>query len=130
MDAEQVTEHSTGSLRVRRLGPRSSHFILVGHLEDTLTNAMLAEGERLSAAGQAIAFHDWSGLRTYSSEARRINTEWIRAHRHNFTLVSILVSSSIVAMGVNVANLALGGFIRATTDADDFAKALREHHDP
>ncbi len=130
MDAEQVTEHSTGSLRIRRLGPHSSHFILVGHLEETLTKAIIAEGERLSATGQAIAFHDWSGLRTYSSEARRINTEWARAHRHNFKLLSILVSSSIVAMGVNVANLALGGFIRATTDADAFAKALREHYDP
>lgn len=130
MDDEQVTTHSTGSLRIHRLGPRSSHFILVGHLEDTLTTAIIAEGERLSATGHGIAFHDWSGLKTYSSEARRRNTDWALAHRHNFALLSILVSSNIVAMGVNVANLALGGFIRASTDAEAFAKALRDHHDP
>ncbi len=130
MPDELVTEHSTGRLSVRHLGPHSSHFILSGHLEMSLTMAIIAEGERLSATGRAIAFHDWSGLKTYSSEARRLSTDWARAHRHNFALLSILVSSSIVAMGVNVANLALGGFIRATSDPEAFAKALREHRDP
>jgi hypothetical protein len=43
--------------------------------------------------------------------------------------MAIFVSSSIVAMGVNVANLALGGFIHATTDAAAFAKLLRENRD-
>lgn len=130
VEYEQLTEHSTGALRIRRLGPRSSHFILTGHLETTLTAAIVAEGARISAGGRAIAFHDWSGLRTYSSEARRLNTEWALAHRHNFELLWILVSSPIVAMGVNVANLALGGFIRASTDASVFAAGLRSHRDP
>jgi hypothetical protein len=130
MHDEVVTEHSTGSLRVRRLGPRSSHFILAGHLDAALTRAIIVEGTRLTASGHAIAFHDWSALRTYSTEARQLSTEWTLAQRHNFELMAIYVSSSIVAMGVNVANLALGGFIRATTDAAAFATMLREHHDP
>ena len=130
MHDEMVTEHSTGSLRVRRLGPRSSHFIVVGHGDAVLARAMIVEGTRLAASGRAIAFHDWSALRTYSTEARQLSTEWILAQRHNLEFITIFVSSSIVSMGVNVANMALGGFIRATTDADAFATMLRDHRDP
>ena len=130
MHDEVVTEHSTGSLRVRRLGPRSSHFIVVGHLDAVLARAIIVEGTRLAASGRAIAFHDWSALRTYSTEARQLSTEWTLAQRHNFELIAIFVSSSFVSMGVNVANLALGGFIRATTDAAAFATMLRDHRDP
>ena len=43
MHDEVVTEHSTGSLRVRRLGPRSSHFIVVGHLDAVLARAIIVE---------------------------------------------------------------------------------------
>lgn len=127
MAPEETTTFTQGSLTLTRFSPNSSLFVLRGVLDADLAAAIIAEGTRISANGEAVAFHDWSGVRSYSSEARRLSTDWMLANRHNFKAVHILVASSFVAMGVQVANLVLGGFIRATSHPTIFAHELDKH---
>lgn len=127
MSSTRVFEHGRGKVTIHSLGPQTSHFVVEGVLDDVLADAITTEGSRISAGGGGVALHDWSRLQSYSSSARSKLTDWMRQHRHGFATVHILVSSSIVAMGVNVANLALGGFLHAGTDAAAFAAAVEEH---
>ena len=127
MSEARVVEHGRGRVTIMSLGPRTSHFVVEGTLDDFLADAMTAEGSRISRDGGGVALHDWSGVQSYSSSARTRLTDWMLEHRRGFALVHILVSSNIVAMGVNVANLALGGFLHATTDVVDFAALVERN---
>jgi hypothetical protein len=110
-----------GTLEVLRVHAHCSVFVARGHLTRALADAMVAEGLRVAASGRAVALHDWSQLKSYDSEARQRCTAFMVAHRRDFAEVTILVTSAIVAMGVNVANIGLGGFMHATTDHAGFA---------
>jgi hypothetical protein len=127
MDAVRVIEHGRGRVTITSLDPRTSHFIVEGVLDDVLADAITTEGSRISRNGDGIALHDWSKLQSYTSSARAKLTDWMMQHRHGFASVHILVSSNLVAMGVSVANLALGGFLHASTDAAAFAAVVEAH---
>ena len=123
----RVIEHGAGRVTIHGLGDKTSHVIVEGVLDDVLAEAITTEGSRISRDGGAVALHDWSGLQRYSSTARAKLTDWMLANRHGFATVHILVSSNIVAMGVNVANLALGGFLHAGTDASAFTALVEQY---
>lgn len=127
MSDVRIIEHGRGRVTIASLGPRTSHFVVEGALDDVLADAITAEGSRISRDGDGVALHDWSKLQSYTSSARTRLTEWMMQHRHGFAAVHILVSSNLVAMGVNVANLALGGFLHAGTDAAAFAAVVESH---
>jgi len=127
MNEARVIEHGRGRVTITSLGPRTSHFVVEGILDDVLADAITAEGSRISRDGGGVALHDWSRLQSYSSSARARLTDWMLEHRRGFTTVHILVSSHIVAMGVNVANLALGGFLHAGTDVAAFTALVERH---
>jgi hypothetical protein len=120
-----VTHTDTrGSLTVEHLGVSCSSFVARGHLSEALARVIVVEGERIAREGHAVALHDWSALTGYDTAARHLCTAWMRTHRASFDDVTILVSSALVAMGVNVANIALGGFLYATTDRAAFDAAI------
>jgi hypothetical protein len=120
-----VTHRDTrGSLVVEHLGVSCSSFVARGHLSEALARVIVVEGERIAHEGHAVALHDWSGLTGYDTAARHLCTAWMRTHRASFADVTILVSSALVAMGVNVANIPLGGFLYATTDRAAFDAAI------
>jgi hypothetical protein len=127
MGEAHVFEHGRGRVTITPLGPRTSHFVVEGALDDVHAHAITAEGSRISRDGDGIALHDWSKLQSYTSSARAKLTDWMMEHRQGFASVHILVSSNLVAMGVNVANLALGGFLHAGTDAAAFATVVEAH---
>ncbi len=150
MGEAHVFEHGRGRVTITPLGPRTSHFVGGGGRDDVLAaphtaggrpshfaaaapradvlaDAITAEGSRISRDGDGIALHDWSKLQSYTSSARAKLTDWMMEHRQGFASVHILVSSNLVAMGVNVANLALGGFLHAGTDAAAFATVVEAH---
>jgi hypothetical protein len=58
-------------------------------------------------------FYDWEEMRGYSLEARTESTAFLIHRRRRFQSVHVLMQSAIVAMAVNVANLSVGGFIKA-----------------
>lgn len=127
MSAGRIIDHDRGRVTITSLGPCTSHFVVEGTLDDVLADAMTAEGSRISRNGDGIALHDWSKLVRYTSSARVRLTDWMMQHRRGFEAVHILVSSNLVAMGVNVANLALGGFLHAGTDPAAFAALVESH---
>ncbi len=67
-------------------------------------------------------FHDWAGLHGYDADVRPAYVAWSRSRRVHFKAVNILVSNNLVAMGLSVANLALG-YLTGYADRTAFEKA-------
>jgi hypothetical protein len=86
-----------------------------GHMKDDHCEFLETYGaERIRrAGGKVYVFHDWMELTGYDSRTRVRLTAWSAAHRNDYQEVHLAVRSRIVAMGVQVANIALGGFMRA-----------------
>jgi hypothetical protein len=76
--------------------------------------------------GRIALFDDLEELTGYESELRIRLTEWSRKNRSKVVGFHIFTRSRLVAMGVTVANLALGGTIRAHLRRETFEAALRE----
>lgn len=76
------------------------------------------------ACGKIAIFDDLEDLRGYDSDVRSRLTGWSRDHRPKIVAFHILVRSKIVAMGVSLANLAIGGAIVAHTRRAAFEAAL------
>jgi hypothetical protein len=64
--------------------------------------------------------YDWSAMTGYDGGARSDSTQFAIRHRAKFASLAILMTSPIVAMGVTVANMLVGGFMQATTDPARF----------
>ncbi len=84
--------------------------------------------EHFDAAAKAGApvhlFVDFQRLDTYESGLRTRATAHLGGQRQNIGGLHVLVRSRLVAMGVAVANLALGGIIRAHSQRASFSEAL------
>jgi hypothetical protein len=78
----------------------------------------------LEAESPAAVYADWQGMTGYESEARIELTAWMKSVRPHMRSFSVLVRSRVVAMGVSVANLALGGGLRSFTSTTAFRRAL------
>lgn len=127
MEAVRVFEHNRGKMTVVGLTPTVAHIVVEGILDQALADEIINEAARVSSQGAGVVLHDWSNLENYTSTARERLTDWTLEHRRSLAAVHILVRSSIVAMGVNVANLALGGFLKAGTDPVAFAEVVNTH---
>lgn len=125
--AGRRVESGNGRVTIAHLGARTSHFVVDGFLDDALAAVVAEEGSRIVAAGQAVALHDWWTMSGYASSARGLLTDWMLKHRHSFEAAHILVNSGLVAMGVTVANVALGGFLRASRDREAFDALVDQH---
>lgn len=127
MTVQRVIEHDRGKMTIASLAPSVAHIVVEGCLDDVLADAIIFEAARVSRHGDGVILHDWSQLEHYTSTARQKLTDWTLENRRAIASVHILVRSTIVAMGVNVANLALGGFLKAGTDAEAFASIVKIH---
>jgi hypothetical protein len=90
---------------------------LAGFIERDMTRVLEAEGG-------AHVFADWAKMTGYDSAARIQLTRWMKKIRPLMTGFSVLVRSRFVAMGVSVANLALGGNLQSFTSEQAFRRAL------
>lgn len=97
--------------------PRVALFTARGKLTASITRLIMADALDLMMAGHQplSGFHDWSQLEGYDTDARTLATQWVLQHRQRFARMELLVKHPLVAMGVNVANAVLGGFLRAHT---------------
>lgn len=101
-----------------------------GHLDEDVARAMARVCERAIAGGRRLSgFVDALDVGGYTPEHRRVMTAWIQQALPHIDGMHVLTRSKLVAMGISVANLALGGSIRAhatraTFDAE-LAHALR-----
>jgi hypothetical protein len=59
------------------------------------------------AEGRSVAlFHDWEGMTTYDSAARRMLTSWVLSNIRSFQSQDFIVASRIVALGIAAASVA------------------------
>jgi hypothetical protein len=121
-------EDARGSIRVARLAPHVVRFTNTGHLSVELAQFGLAQTALLLAEqrGSYCGFYDWQAMTGYASEARSVSTSFVMKNRKHMRRVAILTGSNLVAMGVNVANVVVSGFIGATTRRDEFEAWVRD----
>jgi hypothetical protein len=83
--------------------------------------------ERLDAEiathGTILVFDDWEEATGYDSAVRLKLTEWTRQHSGQVLETHVLLRSKLIAMGMAVANLALGGNLRTYTNRAAFDAA-------
>lgn len=122
-----------GHTVVHRLGLRVARFSTTGFLSDELARfALAANGamlDELLARGEEPAFrglYDWGAMTGYSPGARTASTEFVVARRRQLASVQILTGSALVAMGVNVANIVVSGFLQATTVRAEFERWVEQ----
>jgi hypothetical protein len=77
------------------------------------------------AVGQVHGFHNWLEMENYESACRVDLTNWALHHRSQ-SILHVGLRSRIVAMGVAVANVALGSVIKIYQTEEALAAALAE----
>ncbi len=111
--AECVTP--AGALRAWVLAPDVYATQGSGHMRDDHFEFIRAYGEERikRCGGKLYVFHDWMEMSGFDSSSRVKLTTWSVAHRSFFQEAHLAVRSRIIVLGVQVANLAVGGFMRA-----------------
>ena len=126
-------EHTTqtGALRAWVLTPNVFVTQGEGHMTDEHCSFIVGYGEERIRQhdGKLYVFHDWLEMTGYDSRTRMRLTAWSVAHRQAYQEVHLAVRSRIIAMGVQVANVAVGGIMRAHTGIAalevELARAMR-----
>ena len=117
-----------GQLVVTSPAPRVISLAFTGHLEVPLARRItLSVDQLLNAGHRPHVFNDWEHMSGYDSPARVLLTEWALRQRTHFASVHLLLGSRLVAMGVSVANLAIGGIINPYMDRAAWERTLLRH---
>jgi hypothetical protein len=87
---------------------------------------VLEHRERVTRLGRTILFHDLFELEGYDPMVREELTKWQRRHGLLIEGTHVLLRSRIVAMGIQVASLALGQAMRTYSHARDFERDIRK----
>jgi hypothetical protein len=82
-------------------------------------------GNPMYELGVVWGFHDWLDMTGYDSASRIDLTSWVLKNRAKSRLC-IGLRSKLVAMGVSVANLALGNMIETFSSSAQLEAALAE----
>ena len=77
-----------------------------------------------SNPGKMHIFHDWEGMKLYTTEARNELTELGLHLMPRLDSLNVLFGSNVVEMGVTMASITLGG-IRMFTQREEFEQAIR-----
>jgi hypothetical protein len=97
-----------------------------GHGQAGFAAPMLAEYAKLSQASSFDLFADVQHMTSYDSPLRTELTSRFLADRDRIAHFPVLFGSKLVAMGVSVANLALGGIITSMSNRHRFIELLDE----
>lgn len=95
-----------------------------GRVDDEVLGPLRRACDHAVSRGPAWFFNDWELLEHYTTRGRLEITQWALRHRARIVESHVLVRSRLVAMGVGVANLALGGIYRTHRRRIDFEQAL------
>lgn len=99
-----------------------------GRLQDAHVDLFLAYSEdRIRvASGKLTVFHDWLEMTGYDPSCRRRITQWTVSNLSHFSEVHVALRSKLVAMGVQVANIALGGLVKTHRSRASLEEAVRD----
>lgn len=119
-------ETERGSIAYWELSPRVYLTEVRGYMTRDMARLIIEGAEPMYARVSRVhGFHNWLAMENYESACRVELTSWVLGHR-NQTALHIGLRSRMVAMGVTVANLALGSLIRVHDDEASLAAALAE----
>jgi hypothetical protein len=119
-------ETSRGRLALWALEPGILVFQLVAHGDKAFVAPIVEGFERCLAHGPFVnMFVDTERMATYDSELRTEVTAALLRQRRRIGSLHIVVGSKLVAMGVSVANLALGGMMTIYRTPTPFLAALQ-----
>jgi hypothetical protein len=128
-EAQQLTVVAANGCAIVRFP--DPHVALITHegvAHEAFVAPVLAEIAQRGRCPLVLAV-DAEALSSYETGFRKLWTDWLAANPPSAILV--LSHSRLVAMGVAVANAALGGAIRAFSSRAEFEQALaeaREHN--
>lgn len=123
--ARRVTTER-GSLAYWELTSRIYLTEVRGFMTREMSQLIIDQAELLYAGGAVVhGFHNWLAMENYESACRVDLTAWVLRHRAQ-SVLHIGLASRMVAMGVTVANLALGNLIQVHRDMQSLEAALRK----
>ena len=106
------------------LAPRLYMTEVRGLMTQPMSQLLMKQAEPLYAIGGKVhGFHNWFAMDNYDSVCRVELTGWVLGHRAQ-TGLHIGLRSRMVAMGVAVANLALGSLIQVHNEPRALEEAL------
>lgn len=98
-----------------------------GHALAPMADVIAERLEReIARFGSIVVFDDWEEATGYESEVRIRLTAWTQSRLDRIPETHILVRSRLLAMGISVANLAVGNKLRAYTSRAEFEAALSQ----
>jgi hypothetical protein len=116
---------SRGTLTFWQLAPHIYATEVRGFMTQEMSNLIIERAEPLYVPGKKLhGFHNWLEMTNYDSACRVELTAWVMRHRAQSAL-HIGLRSRMVAMGVAVANLALGSLIQIYASADEMETAVQ-----
>jgi len=116
---------SRGSLGIWLPAPRLLVSRIAGHGEGEFVSPIIEAFEQtLAAEGPVKLYFEVAKMNNYDSLLRTRLTARFGQSRPRVGTIAVLVSSRIVAMGVSVANLALGGLVTSYAARAPFSEAL------
>jgi len=122
----QDVRTARGSMVLWTLAPTVYVTQVHGHLQEAHVDLLFSYSEPLVRAAQRPieVFHEWTEMTGYDSVCRSRITKWAVERRSAFGRVHVAVKSKLVAMGVQVANIAIRN-ITAYPSAAALQAALR-----
>jgi len=96
----------------------------VGHASIEFAEPIATATATLFEKGRPVVFDDWECVTGYDSALRVKLTEWHKAHEDRMERTHILVGSRLLAMGVSVANLVMGGRLDVYASRREFEAQL------
>jgi hypothetical protein len=124
LGAARVTD-GRGTLTFWQLSPHIYATEMRGFMTPEMSALIIERAEPLyTATGKLHGFHNWLEMSNYESSCRVDLTAWVMRHRSQ-SVLHIGVRSRMVAMGVSVANLALGSLIEVYSTADALEAAMQ-----
>ncbi len=115
---------------VMRLWCPAAHVVathIAGYFDAGLEEPFMSRADRVVEDGyRFVAFHDWAEMTGYDSSVRLSLTAWSAQHRRagHLKIANILVRAKIVAMGVSVAGMMMGGSLDAYSDPAAYKAAF------
>jgi len=120
----QRWESPQSSATITRKYPKVVVIEFKGRMDRDAVPFIVGALEKEFAVADTHSFWDLENLEWYHSAIRKECTSVILRHRKNVAAVHAFSHSTLVNMGVAVANVALGGMIRSHPDRASFERAM------
>lgn len=118
-------EGRRGRLRMSNPAPGVWATHATGHIDSSLVDQFTAFGDQvLTQASETYGLHEWYGLDSYDSQARKQSVAWSARVIREFAGVHIGLRSRIVRMGVTLANVVLDNRLTVHDDPADFHRVV------